>query len=369
MPTLKFAPEATVEEIAGIDRHAAFDAVINDKDDDAIQVVCRRADGTEIPLANPARAFYFGDRILYKEESKRYDLGEKQQILNTDTFNRNERRFDELKRACQRGFVIPFIGAGMSKSAGCPEWKEYLLNLCPDAGFDRDPIRQRLEDHGDYEGVMHDLVTKLGENRFNQDFERDFDPPGEVSGAVLRLPDLFDSCAITTNFDRVLEKAYEKSGKAFVEKTTGRGLIGSINAFYRAIPAGERHLLKLHGSLTNAAERVLNKAEYDDAYGNDGNIHFDRPVPKLLKRLYTSFSFLFLGCSLSFDRTIQTFTKIAQDVGADSLPHHYAILACPSDADRRSKLEQRLVDAHISAIWFPEGEYQHIEEMFALLQA
>lgn len=367
MPPLKFDPEATVEEIAGIGRHAAFDAVIDDKDDDAIQVVCRRADGTEIPLANPARAFYFGDRILYTEEARRYDLGEKQQILNTDTFNRNERRFDELKRACQRGFVIPFIGAGMSKSAGCPEWKEYLLNLCPEAGFDQDTMRQRLEDNGDYEGVMHDLVTRLGENRFNQDFERDFNPPGEVSGAVLRLPDLFDSCAITTNFDRVLEKAYEKSGKAFVEKTTGRGPAGSINAFYRAIPAGDRHLLKLHGNLTNAAERVLNKAEYDDAYGNDGNIHFDRPVPKLLKRLYTSFSFLFLGCSLSFDRTIQTFTKIAQDVGADSLPHHYAILACPSDADRKTKLEQRLADAHISAIWFPEGEYEHIDQMLGLL--
>lgn len=178
MPPLKFDPEATVEEIAGIGRHASFDAVIDDKDDDAFQVVCRRADGTEIPLAKPARAFYFGDRVLYDEEAKRFDLGEKQQILNTDVFIRNERRFDELKRACQRGFVIPFVGAGMSKSAGCPEWKEYLLNLCPEAGFDQTAMRQRLEDQGDYEGVMHDLVTKLGENRFNQDFERDFNPPG-----------------------------------------------------------------------------------------------------------------------------------------------------------------------------------------------
>lgn len=368
MPPLNFDPEATLEEIAGIGRHEKFDALIDDKDNDAIQVICKRGI-EEIPLANPARAFYFGDRVLYKQEAARYSREEKQVALNTDTFSRNERRFDELKRACQRGFVIPFIGAGMSKSAGCPEWKEYLLNLCPEAGFDQDAMRQRLEDLGDYEGVMHDLVTKLGENRFNQDFERDFNPPGEVAGAVLRLADLFDSCAITTNFDRVLEKAYEKSGKAFVEKTTGRGPSGLINAFYRAIPAGDRHLLKLHGNLTNAAERVLNKAEYDDAYGNDGNIHFDRPVPKLLKRLYTSFSFLFLGCSLTFDRTIQTFTKIAQDVGADSLPHHYAILACPSDADRKAKLEHRLADAHISAIWFPEGEYQHIDEMLELLKA
>ena len=42
---------------------------------------------------------------------------------------------EELKRSCQRGFVIPFVGAGMSKSAGLPEWKEYLLRLCEDAEF------------------------------------------------------------------------------------------------------------------------------------------------------------------------------------------------------------------------------------------
>jgi hypothetical protein len=363
MPPLKFDPESTVEEIAGLGRHARFDALIDDKEDDTIQVICKRGD-EEIPLANPARAFYFGDRVLYDQEARRFDLGEKQQVLNTDTFNRNEKRFDELKRACHRGFLIPFVGAGMSKSVGCPEWKEYLLNLCPDARLEKDAMRQRLEEQGDYEGVMHDLVTKLGEARFNLDFERDFIPPGELSGAVIRLPKLFDSCAITTNFDRVLEMAYDRSGKAFLEKTTGRG---PVNAFYRAIPAGERYLLKLHGNLDNAAERVLNRTEYDEAYGNDGNIHFDRPVPKLLKRLYTSFSFLFLGCSLSYDRTIQTFTKVAQDVGADSLPHHYAILACPSDSDKKAKLEQRLADAHISAIWFPEGEYQHIEQILELL--
>jgi len=51
----------------------------------------------------------------------------------------------------------------------------------------------------------------------------------------------------------------------------------------------------------------------------------------------------------------------------DSLPHHYTILGCPSDPAKKAKLEQRLADAHISAIWFPEGEFQHIEQMLELL--
>lgn len=368
-----FENEATLEELAGIGRNRRFDELIDDEELEDIEVVCRKINPdaksaadkfVEVPLAKPARAFYFGDRNLYEQEAKRFDQEEKARILNTDQFPRNLARFEELKRSCQRGFVIPFVGAGMSKSAGCPEWKEYLLNLCTDANLDPAVMRVRLEENGDYEGVMNDLVTKLGENRFNLDFERDFKTPDEVTGSVTLLPMLFDSCAITTNFDRVLERVYENDAKSFVEKVTGRG---QSSAFFRAIPAGERYLMKLHGNLDNAAERVLNKVEYDGAYGNDGNIHFECPLPKLLKRLFTSYSFFFLGCSLSADRTIQTFMRVAQLEGQDNLPHHYALLASPSDPARKTAIDTRLADAHISPIWFPEGEFQHIEEILQLL--
>lgn len=363
LPQRSFDHEATLEELAGVGKNRRFDEIIDDEVFADIQVICKRGD-EEIPLAKPSRAFYFGDRNLYDQEAKRFDQEEKARVLNTDQFPRNLARFEELKRACQRGFVIPFVGAGMSKSVGCPEWKEYLLGLCDDAALDPDAMRDRLENNGDYEGVMNDLVQALGENRFNLDFERDFKTPDDITGAVTFLPKLFDNSAITTNFDRVLEKVYENDGKAFVEKVTGRG---RANAFFRAIPAGERYLLKLHGNLDNAAERVLNKAEYDTAYGNDGNIHFDYPLPKLLKRLFCSYSFLFLGCSLSADRTIQSFMRVAQLEGQDNLPHHYAILASPADTDKKREIDQRLADAHITPLWYPEGEHNHVEEILQLL--
>lgn len=360
---LTFDNEATLEELAGVGKNRRFDEIIDDEDNEEIHVICKRGD-EEIPLAKPSRAFYFGDRNLYDQEAKRFDQEEKARILNTDQFSRNLARFDELKRSCRRGFVIPFVGAGMSKSAGCPEWKEYLLNLCDDAQLDPAAARQRLEENGDYESVMNDLVVKLGENRFNLDFERDFKTPDDIVGAVTLLPKLFDNSAVTTNFDRVLEKVYENDGKSFVEKVTGRGQAG---AFFRAIPAGERYLLKLHGNLDNAAERVLNKVEYDTAYGNDRNIHFDCPLPKLLKRLFSSYSFLFLGCSLSADRTIQTFMRVAQLEGPDNLPHHYALLACPTDAIKRTNIDHRLADAHITPLWYPEDEHEHVEQILELL--
>ncbi len=357
-----FDHEATLEELAGVGKNRRFDDVIDDEEFEDIQVIFKRGD-KEILLAKPSRAFYFGDRNLYEQEAKRFDQEQISRILNAEQFPRNRARFDELKRSCERGFVIPFVGAGMSKSAGCPEWKEYLLKLCVEAHLDADAMRVRLEENGDYEGAMDDLVTALSVNRFNLDFERDFKTPDDITGAVTLLPKLFDGC-ITTNFDRVLEKAYENDAKAFVEKVTGRGQAG---AFFRAIPAGERYLLKLHGNLDNAAERVLNRGEYNAAYGNDGNIHFESPLPKLLKRVFTSYSFLFLGCSLSADRTIQTFMRVAQLEGQDNLPHHYAILACPIDAAKKSSIDQRLADAHITPLWYPEGEHEYVEQILALL--
>jgi hypothetical protein len=361
LPT--FDPEATLEELAGVGKNRRFDEVIDDEENEEVQVICRRG-GEEVPLAKPSRAFYFGDHNLYDQEAKRFDQLQKASILNTDRFPRNLARFEELKRSCQRGFVIPFVGAGMSRSVGCPEWKEYLLGLCEDAHLDANAMRERLEEGGDYEGVMNDLVQTLGENRFNLDFERDFKTPENISGPVRLLPRLFDNSAVTTNFDRVLETVYADEGRPFVEKVTGRGM---ANAFFRAIPAGDRYLLKLHGNLDNAAERVLNRGEYDAAYGNDGNIHFDSPLPKLLKRLFTSYSFMFLGCSLSADRTVQTFMRVAQLEGQDNLPHHYALLPCPADHMKRRAIEERLADAHITPLWYPEGEHEHVEQVLELL--
>ena len=354
--------EATRSELAGIGKNRRFDEAIDDDENETVEVICRRG-SEEIPLAKPSRAIYFGDRELYDQEAKRFDQEEKGRILNTQLYRQNLQVFDELKRACLRGFVLPFVGAGMSKSAGLPDWKEYLLGLCDEAGLERKAIRERLEANGDYEGVMNEIVSSLSVNRFERDFEMNFQVPDVISGAITLLPSLFDSSAITTNFDRVLERVYEMEGQAFVEKVTGRG---NCAAFFRAIPAGERYLLKLHGNLNSAGERVLSRDEYNQAYGID-DINISYPLPKTLRRLFTSYSFLFIGCSLSADRTIQTFMRIAEIEGGDSLPHHYAILSCPSDLSQKRLIDQRLADAHIKPLWYPQDEHETVEAILGLL--
>src|SRR5581483_7041399 len=103
------------------------------------------------------------------------------------------------------------------------------------------------------------------------------------------------------------------------------------------------------------------------AYGQEDNIHFDFPLPKLLKRLYISYSFLFLGCSLATDRTVQTFMKVAQEIGGDQLPHHYALFECPADIGAKKIIDRRLADCHITPIWYPEGDHEKVARILDLL--
>jgi hypothetical protein len=358
-----FQYEASFEELTGIGKNRRFDEVIDNDENDEIQVICKRGED-EIPLAKPSRAFYFGDRNLYDQEAKRFDKEAKDEILCTDQFLRNDQAFAGLKRAVTRGFVIPFIGAGMSVSAGLPSWTEYLLRLCREANLDPDAMAERLKTTGDYEGAINDILEQIGFTVFERDFDRDFNVPDTIEGPVTLLPRLFNRCAITTNFDRVLEKVYEQEGFAFVDTVTGRG---HASAFYRAIPAGERYLLKLHGKVGNAAERVLLKSEYEAAYGQEEDIHFEFPLPILLKRLYLSYSFFFVGCSLATDRTVLTFMKVAQELGADQLPHHYAVFESPADPEAKKTIDQRLADCHITPLWYPQGEHGYVERILELL--
>jgi len=59
--------------------------------------------------------------------------------------------------------------------------------------------------------------------------------------------------------------------------------------------------------------------------------------------------------------------RVAQDEGRDTLPHHYALLASPRDAEKKRIIDQRLADAHITPLWYPEGEHEYVEQILQLL--
>lgn len=269
----------------------------------------------------------------------------------------NRNRFEQLLRTFENGKVMPFLGAGISMPSGYPGWTKFLFDACEESHVTIGDVTDFL-DNGHYEEAaqtLHDDMTAAG---FNELLESAFKSKKEINGAIHYLPELFPkSSIITTNFDDLIERVFNGVGQGFDQIRSGK----TLNEVLRLMPMGNKLLVKLHGSCDLVAERVLLKDEYDAAYEN-GN-----EIKNFFNRILFGQSLLFVGCSLSVDRTIQAMIEVVKEHGAETLPRHYAILEL-KDADDRIARKKELARANIFPIWYLEGEHdESIEALFKLM--
>lgn len=269
----------------------------------------------------------------------------------------NGNRFEQLQRTLDNGKVMPFLGAGISMPSGYPGWTEFLYEACEESHVSEEELSAFL-DTGMYEEAaqaLHDDMTAAG---FNELLESAFKSKKEIYGAIQYLPLIFPtSSIITTNFDDLLERVFKGIDNDFDQVRSGK----TLNEVVRLMPLGNKLLVKLHGSCDLVAERVLLKGEYEAAYA-DGN-----EVKNFFNRILFGQSLLFVGCSLSVDRTIQAMIDVVEEYSAETLPRHYAFLELKNDDDRVAR-KKELARANIFPIWYPEGEHdESIEALFTLM--
>lgn len=255
--------------------------------------------------------------------------------------------------------AIPFVGAGVSTPFGCPGWGAFLRGLA-----DRLAQRPRVDEllaAQDYEGAAELLARTHGMSGFQQDVERAFGSHlganARLDGVLALLPHLSSGPVVTTNFDLLIERAFEQAGRP-IEVRTGL----SLDKTLRQIALNKSFLLKIHGSADDRVGRVFTQPEYERLYGPRGTMPARPPpwLPFLLKRLFeASTPLLFLGCSLVKDRTLDVLAHAHRQSGESLV--HFAFLARPDDA---ATLAQRLTflgTLGIEAIWYPSGRHELIE--------
>ena len=260
--------------------------------------------------------------------------------------------------------VIPFVGAGLSMPLGFPGWSNFLLAQAEKAGI-TDKIVARL-DAGEYEEAAQELLVAREHRAFNDAIKNTFGshrlPKGELKGAVSWLPRLTTGPVITTNFDQVLEKAFDQAGASFVKIVWGV----KADLATEALQQNRRFLLKVHGDAEDSTERILTQGEYLDQYGSaDGSeIDFSRPIPGLLQQMLISRPLLFLGCSLNNDRTVAVLKAVARNYRSIA---HYAVVeqpVLPEEFHVRSKF---LSGHNIRPIWYPPGHHELIVPLLSHL--
>jgi len=269
-----------------------------------------------------------------------------------------EARFNNLCEAINRGSVIPFIGSGMSAPSGYPLWRNVLITLSKHSKIAKSRLEELLTAQ-DYESAAFEIAVEMPETVFNERFQEMFpdrrDKP--ICGAVRFIPYIFSqSDVITTNFDRILEKAYRAyNGDGFDETLQGERL----TQFQSFNFEGRQCLIKLHGDRSWRDFRALTKEEYDVLYGPEGR------CTSVLTRLFRSTTLLFMGCSLINDRPLELFHKLTSETPGEQ--KHYALLRAPENEVARLEREYWLAYRSIFPIWY-EGEHDEcLETIFTVI--
>lgn len=261
---------------------------------------------------------------------------------------------NELKK---KNNIVPFVGAGVS-SCCYPMWEDFLRNFLLTEN-EKVPLEKLLQ-KGKFEEAASYIQACIGENIFNVTVKETFGTYNlkeeNIPQYINLFPKLTNNLIVTTNLDAIIEKVYEINGKNL--KVITPDMQDQIND---AIADQYNYLVKLHGSYEESTKYVLTKEQYDKAYGIDseGKIDFQNPFINILSRLMVSKTFLFLGCSLSSDRTLHVLQQIVSRF--NKFIQHYAILEMSDDDEENIIRERNLARYGIYVIWYPKGEYKTID--------
>lgn len=264
----------------------------------------------------------------------------------------NQKRFNDLCTSVAANNIVPMVGSGMSKASGLPMWREFLHQLCAYSGISANEIDALLA-AGQYEEAVDRQAQGMGRPLFDERIEHDLriEDSSTLSGSVRLLPEIFPNLVLTTNLDDVLEGVYESSGRRFTHILAGK----DIERYRQLHAQGRSTLLKLHGDCRSDDGRVLGVAEYDLAYANGA------PCREALALIYRTRPLLWLGCSLTIDRTVKLVGEVA--VADARMPRHFAFLQLPADVAARIIREKELSQRQIFPIWYDGDHDESIESL------
>ena len=319
-------------------------------------------------LPQPSKALLSGDRSGYEEAFREFRKERRHEALSESFFyeqfgddhwfQRNVDHFIQLVELMYAGAVVPFVGAGISASGGFSSWKDHLRRQGKTANIATERIEALLAS-GAYETVLEEIEAVRGHEVFINEIRDEFSRNLTIPDVVWRISELFTDTVITTNYDRLLEQSFETGEAGRVQ------VINGLNALEQPDPK-KITVIKLHGDIREPKRCILSKNQYDEAYGN-GSLNMHKPIPKLLTYHYKNSSLLFLGCSLSNDRTVQVFKAIKEGMGEEEeTKQHFSIEQAPESLEEIAQRNAELAKLGITPIWFEKERYEFVESILRL---
>lgn len=232
---------------------------------------------------------------------------------------------EALRQAYGSGRCAVLVGAGASKGAGLPLWGELLTKMI-DAAVAHKVITPERE--AEYRGLATRpdkfLMVASGlkddlRSHFDQFIEETFiapkPAPTPLHEALVDLDKL--QFVLTTNYDTLLERSFRKrNDDVSVCSFTDAGEV------QRRLSRREFFILKAHGDATKLGNQiVLTDVDYR-------NLLFgQRAYQSLLSAMFTMFTFIFVGASMTDPEISLLLSYIADSFSPNAGPTHYALMA------------------------------------------
>jgi hypothetical protein len=210
---------------------------------------------------------------------------------------------DGLREAAQRGILIPFIGAGVSRLAGCPSWAEFadaaLRWLIYDGKFTYSQLDQIRHLHP---RVKLSLARTLAAERGTTiDFKALLHPKArrehEKGCRLYKSLFLLGKTFVTTNYDEWLDEQVPEPIPAATPATqlgdtppvNPIRVVHKVDELLPGLLSEPNTVIHLHGSLRDPAGMILTTRDYVRHYAND-RLSAD---PQRENRVLTFLDFLF----------------------------------------------------------------------------
>jgi len=186
---------------------------------------------------------------------------------------------DALGEAVREGSVAMFLGAGVSKAAGLPDWTELLADVASRAGVDLPEVRDDLtvDDLPRFASILRQRLGKPEfEGRLRQSLASDGYAVAHALVASMRIEEV-----VTTNFDDLYERACDTT---FQPK-------GLCVLPWNRMPRRRPWLLKLHGDL-RAGDLVFTSEDYK-RFGEEHGV-----LGAVVQSLLVTRNLVFVGYSM-----------------------------------------------------------------------
>lgn len=203
------------------------------------------------------------------------------------------------------GVYALLLGSGVSRSAGIPTGWEVVLDLIRKlarlTGEDCEPdpalwFKEKFGREPEYSKLLYDISKSSAERQqFHKSY---FEPTEEEREHGLKLPTSahkaiaeliskgYVKVIITTNFDRLLEKAIEEGGVMPVVISTPDGVDGAIPLIHSKLT-----IIKVNGDYLDARLKIT----------EDELSEYDERINRLLDRILDEFGLIVSGWSAKWD--------------------------------------------------------------------